>query len=103
MNIQNSKLKFFSIISGNDDEYQPIKNNFEKHLNIIGLENEHELIVTNTNSGSWEETDFELSSSTGEYAISVGGLDEGARYEFRAVVRHRGIAIYGESVIFTTG
>ena len=58
MNIQNSKLKFFSIISGNDDEYQPIKNNFEKHLNIIGLENEHELIVTNTNSGSWEERDF---------------------------------------------
>jgi len=52
---------------------------------------------------SWEETDFELSSSTGEYASSVGGLDEGARYEFRAVVRHRGIAIYGESVTFTTG
>ena len=51
---------------------------------------------------SWQETDFEPSSSTGEYASSVGGLDEGARYEFRAAVRHRGIAIYGESLIFTT-
>ena len=48
MNIQNSKLKFFSIVSGNDDDYQPIKNNFEtfslRSYECLKLQNDEKIM-----------------------------------------------------------
>ena len=58
MKIRNSKIKFFSVVSGNDNRYQSIKDNFLKHLEILYLAEKHDLIITNTDSGNWEESGF---------------------------------------------
>ena len=52
------KIKFFSIVNGQDKEYWPIKDNFMMHLERIGLKDKHELIITDTSSGNWEEEGF---------------------------------------------
>lgn len=52
------KIKFFSILSGKDKKYWDIKNNFQRHLQKIGLEKTHELIITDTHSGDFEEKGF---------------------------------------------
>ena len=52
------KFKFISVLSGNDNKYNDIKNNFLMHLDKIGLSDMHELIITNTNSGNWKEKSF---------------------------------------------
>ena len=52
------KIKFFSILSGKDKRYWGIKNNFQRHLQKIGLDKIHELIITDTKSGDFEEEGF---------------------------------------------
>ena len=52
------KVKFFSIISGNDQKYSLIKDNFQKHLNNVELSDEHKLIKTSTDSGDWQDKGF---------------------------------------------
>ena len=54
-------------------------------------------------SDEWQESAFERLQSTGEYAAPSGDLENGTRYEFRAVARHRKMAVYGDSVTFQTG
>ena len=38
------QIKFISVLSGNDKKYSLIKDNFQKHLENVGLANKHELI-----------------------------------------------------------
>ena len=45
-------------MSGNDERYLLIKNNFQQHLKNVGLEEMHDLIVTDTKSGNWQEEGF---------------------------------------------
>ena len=52
------QIKFISVLSGNDKKYSLIKDNFQIHLENVGLANEHELIETNTDSGNWQEEGF---------------------------------------------
>ena len=58
MKIDKKKIKFFSVLSGNDDQYTQIKNNFIKQLSSLELDYTHKLFITDTDSGSWEEDGF---------------------------------------------
>ena len=50
----------------------------------------------------WQESDFVHLQSTGEFSAHSGALENGTRYEFRAVARHRSTAVYGDTVTFNT-
>jgi hypothetical protein len=50
----------------------------------------------------WQESDFVHLQSTGEYSAHTGALENGTRYECRAVARYRSTAVYGDTVTFNT-
>ena len=52
------KIKFFSIVSGRDDKYSALRDNFQKHLEKVGLSEFHDIIETDTSSGNWQEDGF---------------------------------------------
>jgi alpha-L-fucosidase len=54
-------------------------------------------------SDEWQESAFERLQSTGEYKARIGNLENATSYEFRAVARHRTMAVYGDSVTLRTG
>lgn len=48
----------------------------------------------------WKATDFIKQEKTGSFYVTVGYLDPGKQYQFRAVVRHPKISIRGDHEIF---
>ena len=45
---------------------------------------------------TWTETEFITTKNSGEYQIKLKGLKRGKTYQFRAVVKHPLITIYGD-------
>jgi hypothetical protein len=52
------KLKFFSVLSGSDEDYRPFYDNFLFHLGKVGLKEEHELVKLDMKAGLWQSDDF---------------------------------------------
>ena len=52
-------IKFFSILSGGDEKYKPLYDNFIHFLAQVGLDSKHELVsFPDFASGSWQQPSF---------------------------------------------
>jgi len=60
MKIDKKKIIFFSVLSGNDDQYTQIKNNFIKQLNSLELDYKHKLFITDTENNIHTNTMTEI-------------------------------------------
>jgi alpha-L-fucosidase len=57
----------------------------------------------NERTSAWTPASFERKSAVGPFSTAVKGLRPGESYEFRAVVKHPLLNMYGAQVTFTTG
>ncbi|MGH9663967.1 MAG: alpha-L-fucosidase, partial [Bryobacteraceae bacterium] len=48
-------------------------------------------------SGEWHSTPLRRMTAPGEFSATVSGWEPGEPYEFRAVVKHPAITMYGDS------
>ena len=48
-------------------------------------------------SGEWRSTPFQRLTAAGAFSASVPGWETGEPYEFRAVVKHPLLTMYGDS------
>jgi len=53
----------------------------------------------NSRTAPWKATGTQTLSATGKFSASVDGIPAGSRYEFRAVVHHPLLALYGGEVV----
>jgi alpha-L-fucosidase len=50
----------------------------------------------------WRQTNRQNLQSTGDFSARIVDLAPGSAYEFRAVVHHRAVTVYGDNVTFST-
>lgn len=71
----------------------------ERETVAVGFQYRVRKLLTES-SDPWRESDCAHLHTTGAYSARIGDLENGVSYEFRAVARHRAMAVYGDSVAF---
>ena len=56
----------------------------------------HETTQPAATADPWHDTDMRSQSQPGPYTIDLSGLEPGRSYEYRAVVKHPKITLYGD-------
>ena len=55
--------------------------------------------ATEFTSRPWQTTNLTMRNATGEFAVEVGGLGAGQRYEFRVLVKHPLLSVTGKEIV----
>jgi alpha-L-fucosidase len=65
----------------------------------VGFQYRAKRVVRNTEENRWQELKFVAKSEPGAYSLTVDGLEAGRDYEFRAVVKHPLVTIFGREML----
>lgn len=66
----------------------------------VGFEFRERRLLTE-HPDDWQATQYERLQSTGDFSVRVAGLVPGTAYEFRALARRSGVAVYGDNTGFS--